>query len=570
MNIRIDNFCSLNHIEFTIKQGINILAGKNGSGKSQLLMAIAHQYGNQTLKTQGFENINMKTVNINPKPKKALWRPPIRKIGDGTRGTKYSTLTPPYYLTDRNKHSGYTYGVDERFFNLHNTLTRIYVAGSIEKACVESMEIWKAVKHSFKNVFNKEIEGEFNFNGGGRVGLKIETDLSAFDTLSTGELEYLSLMCDLLTEKDVDFFLIDEIDAHFHPDLQKKLVSEINNLIKEKTLLLTTHSPSLMLSVPPENLFFLKNASEVSVGQNQITCLAEDFTLMESISEMYAGFINDIRLSNHYFQSANFELLKYSSECLKDSNVIGQEKASDSDPQTIVLRAVLLTAGSQELNIVEIGVGKGRLLESFKVINDEQLKRFNYLGIDYKAQNLEELQNFANTIGITEKFKSFTTSVEFQSTNKFDLLILANIIHEVGPDKLMEFFNSIFLASTKNSKILILEALELAVGERRYVLFDDIALNEIFKRNIQANKIFATSAKPQSHSGTPLLEYSITFEDDPISITNMDIKNGLESIIRTTSKEISEHIQTEILNGRSLAFKCHNLANASAYLDIIK
>ena len=134
----------------------------------------------------------------------------------------------------------------------------------------------------------------------------------------------------------------------------------------------------------------------------------------------------------------------------------------------------------------------------------------------------------------------------------------------------MEFFNSIFLASAKNSKILILEALELAVGEKRYVLLDDIALNEVLRPNIQANKIFAVSAKPKSHNGTPLLEYSITFLDDPIPTTNTDIKNGLESIIASTSKEISKHIQTEMLSSRSLAFKCHNLANASAYLDILK
>ena len=544
-----------------------MLAGKNGAGKSQLLMTIAHQYGNNTLRQQGFENINNKTVQITPKPNKVLWRPPIRKIGDGTRGSKYATLAPASYY-NRTDSLGYTWSVDERFHNLHNTVTRIYVAGCINTATVESQNVWNTIKTSFKNVFDKEIDGEYNSDGG-RVGLKIgDNDLSAFDTFSTGELEYISLLCDLLTESEVELFLIDEIDAHFHPDLQKKLVSEIDSIIKGKTILFTTHSPSLMLSVPPENLFFLKKAEDVKQGENQIACLSEDFKLMESISEMYAGFINDIRLSNHYFHSANFEILKYSDECLKESQVFGQEKARDADPQTTFLRAFLL-ASTTDKNIVEVGVGKGRLLESFNTINEEHLKRFNYLGVDLNDENLQELQLFAETLGIMTKFKSFATADKFLRTHNFDLGILANIIHEVGPDNLQQFFNEMFLASSPNSTILILEALELAVGEKRYVLFDDIALNKILDKNIQAKKISVTTAKPKSHNGTLLLEYTITVLEQPIPLSIQDIKDGLTSIITTTSKEIASHIRQEKLNGRSLAFKCHNLSNAAAYLEIL-
>jgi hypothetical protein len=60
-------------------------------------------------------------------------------------------------------------------------------------------------------------------------------------------------------------------------------------------------------------------------------------------------------------------------------------------------------------------------------------------------------------------------------------------------------------------------------------------------------------------------------KDDTIPLSIDDIKEGLSSIITTLSKEIAQHIIKENnLNGRSLAFKCHNLANASAYIEILQ
>jgi len=75
MKIEIKDFCALKRVEFEINPGISIIAGKNGCGKSQLLMALAHQYGNQTLKNPVYYDIHTKNVTINEENLTSLTKP---------------------------------------------------------------------------------------------------------------------------------------------------------------------------------------------------------------------------------------------------------------------------------------------------------------------------------------------------------------------------------------------------------------------------------------------------------------------------------------------------------------
>jgi predicted ATPase len=446
MRIEIKNFCALKNVEFTLNPGINVIAGKNGSGKSQLLMALAHQYGNQTLSRNGFENIQVKTVIIEPRPRKILWRQPIRNVGSGTRGHKYATLAPPSYAA-RTDHLGYTWGVDERYNNLHNSLTNMYVAGNLVDSTATDRENWLRLTASFQRIFGKEFVGEYTSRAG-RVGIIFENnEICRFDTLSTGELEFLSLFSDILTEPDVDLFIIDEIDAHFHPNLQRTLIAELEEVAAGKNILLTTHSPALMLSVPPSNLFYLRHSSEVGAEENQVTRLVEDMKLLNSISEMYAGFIGDIRIGKHFFESVNHELLVYADQCLTDSVAIGAEKLKDSDSQTSILRALLLTE-CDEVIVEEIGVGKGRLLAAFNSLTDPQLAKISYIGVDINEGNLKELDAYAERIGLKQKLRSFRCTNTIDEANKADLCILANVLHEIGPDQMCNFLSQV-IASQK-------------------------------------------------------------------------------------------------------------------------
>lgn len=88
--------------------------------------------------------------------------------------------------------------------------------------------------------------------------------------LSDGEKGMISLVADiayrmaLLNPNLLDnvletpgIVLIDEIDLHLHPSWQKKVVGNLTDIFPNIQFIVTTHSPSILLNVPRENIWIL-------------------------------------------------------------------------------------------------------------------------------------------------------------------------------------------------------------------------------------------------------------------------------------------------------------------------
>jgi len=75
------------------------------------------------------------------------------------------------------------------------------------------------------------------------------TDLLLRLSLSTPRME------DLLFQEAV--CLIDEIDAHLHPRLQERVLPGLRTLFPNVQFIATTHSPFIVASVEPHNVFRL-------------------------------------------------------------------------------------------------------------------------------------------------------------------------------------------------------------------------------------------------------------------------------------------------------------------------
>lgn len=54
--------------------------------------------------------------------------------------------------------------------------------------------------------------------------------------------------------------LIDEIDLHLHPAWQKKIVSDLMNIFPNVQFIMTTHSPSVLVNVPREDIWILDHS----------------------------------------------------------------------------------------------------------------------------------------------------------------------------------------------------------------------------------------------------------------------------------------------------------------------
>lgn len=166
-----------------------------------------------------------------------------------------------------------------------------------------------------------------------------------FDDLSSGEMHFIhtiqSLIYHINNIQSVHLskfprlkynfvnIILDEIELYFHPDLQRKFVSELRYSLSRLhrnngegvdaiNILLLTHSPFILSDVPSQNVLLLK--SDPSTNKSMA---------VKSHFQTFAGNINEI-LSDSFFmessQMGKFAEEKVESLIRKDADDIEREK----------------------------------------------------------------------------------------------------------------------------------------------------------------------------------------------------------------------------------------------------
>lgn len=581
VNIKIDDFLALKKVDFNIKKGITIIAGLNGSGKSQLLMGIWQNKPSPysgILSGYGFQDdvlkpeITKKVILSDKKPSLILYRPPIRKIAENGRDQEYASITPMKGIIDSEKGSGYSRHEHNRFLHIYTIIAGCYMWGTNKDATIEQKFVWDELVSRFESVFEKTLRGSGGPTQGVKVGIQLsDGKTTSLNTLSTGELEFISLLLDLLLEhensgatKRADMILIDELDAHFHPDLQRKIIDNMKDLCSDKYVLITTHSPAVMLSVDSEHLFYLEKAEKCldknGVQLNQISSLANNSELFRKIVDMYGGFFSDVKVASLMRDTNKYVIQKFTDECLHTSKVLDGKTGKSHDPQISFLRGVI--AATKEPVLLEIGCGKGRTLAMLRDFDVNTLGAINYVGADISEENLPEIDAYAQEIGVKDKLLGFHTTTEPDSETEADICIFANVLHEFGAENIKREINKYLSCVKENGTVYILEALRLSDGESNYIMLYPEALEALLKPSRESGAIINyIHASPSSFGDTPLMEVGFTVVN-PKSIT-VDVKAALEKIIEIDSKKLIDHKnKTSILAGIDYAFVVNNLANA--------
>lgn len=220
---------------------INVVLGKNGSGKSSLLRAFNSSRQSQPL---------------------VKYVPPERG-GYLVRDGNYETnLQNPHWLyaakDQGNRFDQYRQGAVSEFRTLETLVLR-----EIEQDTVKRLD----VGYKFDSVVEKlntlldHVELTRSPDGGFAVRSKIVKQDLRPETLSSGEVELISLGIEILSfafaSSDERFkfgdnwLLLDEPDSHIHPDLQHKLMSLLAVAVEEKpfNVLITTHSTAILSSL---------------------------------------------------------------------------------------------------------------------------------------------------------------------------------------------------------------------------------------------------------------------------------------------------------------------------------
>ena len=81
--------------------------------------------------------------------------------------------------------------------------------------------------------------------------------------MGSGTLQIIEILLSLYeSRQDLNIILLDEPDSHIHRDIQKRLMSVLNNFSSNTQIFISTHNESLIRSSKPENIFHLEKISK--------------------------------------------------------------------------------------------------------------------------------------------------------------------------------------------------------------------------------------------------------------------------------------------------------------------
>lgn len=92
-----------------------------------------------------------------------------------------------------------------------------------------------------------------------------------FDSLSSGEKVIFELICYYFASKEskLEMIMLDEFDANLNPLLAEQYIEVIKEQFKDIKVVLTTHSPSTVVEVEPNELFELNDSRELKCAVDE-------------------------------------------------------------------------------------------------------------------------------------------------------------------------------------------------------------------------------------------------------------------------------------------------------------
>ena len=262
--IEIDSlWAGLKHIRWTLDRKVNILSGINGVGKSTIL--------NKVIKglSQGgeFPSHMMKGVHIKVSPRDANWirydiirsfdRPLLNIESINKVDLNLTTELDWQLFQLQRKYLDYQ-------VNVGNRIIEALQSGNGEAA--SKAQTYSAPKRLFQDIIDelfvetgKKIvrsENEIRFSQVGETLFPYQ--------LSSGEKQILAILLTVLVQDGLPYVLfMDEPEVSMHVDWQKKLIALILSLNPNVQIILSTHSPAVIMDGWIDKV---TEVSEITIG----------------------------------------------------------------------------------------------------------------------------------------------------------------------------------------------------------------------------------------------------------------------------------------------------------------
>lgn len=454
----------------------NLIIGENGSGKTRFLKTIEHIYEINNdrgliLLTLYFPYITNTVLRENNKKSEGLEPDPPPFICDLLRGNADPEISD-FLQTILNAEDRY------EFISSLFTLTEIRAPKErdIAKAQIQK---YNSIMHTFVNREFAEVNGTILVNkySEGAIVRTIPLE-NAFNPneISPGELMlfYFSLLISYLSiikDKKV-IIIIDEPEQHLHPQKQIEVLKWLLEAPIVSEIWVATHSIFLIPYFEFDQIILLSNHNIVPRDSKLYLRTVESLLGQENLDVF--GFMNnqDAWLYN-----------KFIMECFFDPKVVGRTVKND-EQVTAVLRKIKANHTGRPLNIMDYGAGKARFWECFKMEVPDPADRRELMRYRAYEPNPPEDFIYDSSIAVYDSLKEV-----FLKTEKEDVVLLLNVLHEIPLNHWEETFKRINFLLAENGYLIIVETKTLSCGEQPngvngYILLDQPEMKILFKNAI--------------------------------------------------------------------------------------
>lgn len=236
------------HIVWNLDKRVNILSGINGIGKTTILNKILKHLRNQNNEMHhNDENIK---IELCPNDANKVRIDVIRSFDKLAPQNDTTTNASQFRGSDLDKQ---LYNLQRKFLdyqvNIGNRIISTLQKGEPNSA-QEAFMLAKP-KETFQNIIDK-LFADTNktiIRTENEVRLLINNKVLTPYELSSGEKQILIILLTVLIEDNKPFVLfMDEPEASLHPDWQQQLIDLILTLNSNVQIILTTHSPALIMN----------------------------------------------------------------------------------------------------------------------------------------------------------------------------------------------------------------------------------------------------------------------------------------------------------------------------------
>lgn len=280
--IEIDDFRHIQNLKVKFQHPITIISGSNKIGKTSILLLIACSHVHfkkfdatkpeTELRDHQWKDVlsftNHETVNNNY-VYRLYWRKGNQDHeGEGKRSATSKAWTGlakfssnPGRINAKIRHK------EVRLIDLDRVLPARNFSNSLFRKIGQlnvQNRLSNDIERAFAYVFDLDPNTQI-FNIGSHVNKvayliqPVNGDTYSSYNAASGEESLLNILCDIFDAPNNSLILIDEIEAGFHPTIQRKLADIIEYVSwhHKKQFIITTHSPTLMGAFPQISRVFI-------------------------------------------------------------------------------------------------------------------------------------------------------------------------------------------------------------------------------------------------------------------------------------------------------------------------